>query len=137
MALEETANHTSPSHHYVRLRSSLPSRLSSSHFVWSLLYASFVFPLAHSFWYFVGVGLITGVTYCLGSLLSAVVSIHRCFISCLFSWLLLLMLGLTSPKFVHIYFSFKVSSEDGSDDASELSSHQMAHPTLLRTRLPS
>ena len=28
-------------------------------------------------------------------------------------------------------------SEDGSDDSSELVSHQMAHPSLCRTRFPS
>ena len=52
-------------------------------------------------------------------------------------WLFLFTLGFTSPKFVRTYFSCKVLSEDGSDDSSKLSSHQMAHPTLLRTRLPT
>ena len=53
------------------------------------------------------------------------------------SWIFLVTLGLTSPKFVRSCYSYKVLSEDGSDDSSELSSHQMAHPTLLRTRLPT
>ena len=45
MALGETATHTSPSHHYVRLRSLLHTRLSSFPIVSSLLYAFLVFPV--------------------------------------------------------------------------------------------
>ena len=47
MALGETAIHTSPSHHYVRLQSLLPTRLSSFPTVSSLLYAFLVFPVIH------------------------------------------------------------------------------------------
>ena len=39
--------------------------------------------------------------------------------------------------FVQFYFSFTVLLEDGPDDSSELVSHQMAHPSLCRTRFPS
>ena len=137
MALGETAIHTSPSHHYVRLRSLLPSRFSSSHFVWPLLYASSVFPSAHSLLLFCRVGFIAGIIYYVGRLLSTVASFLQCFLSCLFSWLLLLTLGFTSPEFVEICFSYTLLSEDCSDESSELSPHQSAHPTLLRIRLPS
>ena len=84
MALGETAIHTSPSHHYVRLRSFLPIRLSTFHFAWSLLYASSLFPSAHSLSLFCWVSLIAGIIYCMGGLLPAVASFQQCFISCLF-----------------------------------------------------
>ena len=40
---------------------------------------------------------------------------------------------LTCP-FLFLFYSL---SEAGSDDSSELVSHQMAHPSLCRTRFPS
>ena len=70
MALRETVIESSPSDHYVRLRSLLPSRFSSFPFVWSLLYASPVFPVySVATVTFVGVGPIAGAIYSSGSLL--------------------------------------------------------------------
>ena len=137
MAVGETAIHSSPSHHYVCLRSLLPSRLSSSRFVWSVPYATSVFPSACTLLLFCCVVFIAGIIYCVGRLLSAIASFLLCFRSSLFLWLLLLTLSLTSLEFVEICFSCTVLSEHRSEDSSELSLHQMTHPTHLRTRLPS
>ena len=41
------------------------------------------------------------------------------------------------PLIVPIYFSGTDLSGYSSDDSSELVSHQMAHPSLCRTRFPS
>ena len=143
VALGETAIHTSPSHHYVYLRSLLPSRLSSFPFVWSLLYASPVFHFIHlPLLFFVGVGPIAGAIYYPGCLLlmhlfvlrfrsSSCVFFTLFYLVFILSVLVLLMLGLTSAKsrshaqLIRAELSSNGSSEPRSESFSKLSSHQI------------
>ena len=142
MALRETATHTSPSHHYVRLRSLLPTRLSSFPVVSSLLYAFPVFPIIHLLFSsslvldysrrFLLFGL-----YPIRASICALVSF--CELSNTFSVLfggyfirlVLLLLGLTSAKsrphvqLIRAELSSKGSSEPPSESLSKLSSHQI------------
>ena len=65
MALGETVIHTSPSHHYVRLRSLLPTRLSSFPTVSSLPFrVSCVSLYSFAIIISVGAGPIAGNIYC-------------------------------------------------------------------------
>ena len=93
------------------------------------------FPLLTRILLFCCVVFIAGIFYCVGRLLSTIASFLLPF--SLFLWLLLLTLRSTSLEFVEICFFCTVLSEVCSDESSELSLHQMAHPTRLRTRLPS
>ena len=43
----------------------------------------------------------------------------------------------SGTSYLSIFFLLYTLSEDSSDDSSELVSHQMAHPSLCRTRFPS
>ena len=143
MALGETVIDSSPSHHYVRLRSLLPFRLSSFPFVWSLLYASPVFPFySLATVIFVGDGPIAGAIYSSGCLLlTPLFVLHFCYSCCVFltlfylefilSRLVLLTLGLTSAKgrshvqLIRAELSSNGSSEPLSESLSKLSSHQI------------
>ena len=65
---------------------------------------------------------------------SGVADFTSSFVSVYFiSFYLLVVSGL--PLFVPIYFYYTVLSEDGSDESSELVSHQMAHPSPIRDSL--
>ena len=150
MAMGETAIHTSPSHHYVCLRSLLPSRLSSSHFVWSVPYATSVFPSSRSLLLFCCVVFIAGIIYCVGRLLSTVASLLLCFRSRLFLvtsanasihesgvcrnlFLLHSLVGRPLGRILRAEPSSNGSSDPPSDSSSELSSHQI--PRRLRVPL--
>ena len=143
MALGETVIDSSSSHHYVRLRSLLPSRLSSFPFVWSLLYASPVFRFIHlPLLLVVGVGPIAGAIYYSGCLLLTLLFVlHFCYSCCviltlfylefILSRLVLLTLGLTSAKgrshvqLIRAELSSNGSSEPLSESLSKLSPHQI------------
>ena len=143
MALGETVINTSPSHHYVRLQSLLPSRLSSFPFVCSLLYASPVFPFCSlAIVIFIGVGLIAGAIYCSRCfLLTRLFCASFCFLSCVVLTLfylefilfgrVLLTLGLMSSKgrshdqLIRAELSSNGSSVPHSESFSKLSSHQI------------
>ena len=143
MALGETVINTSLSHHYVRLRSLLPPRLSSFPFVCFLLYASPVFPFySLAIVIFVGVGPIAGAIHCSGCLLlTRLFVLHFCYSCCviltlfylefILSELVLLTLGFTSAKgrshlqFIRAELSSNGSSVPHSESFSKLSSHQI------------
>ena len=70
------------------------------------------------------------------SFYSGVADFTSSFVSTYFiSFILLVVLWYSF--FVPFYFIYTVLSEYGSDNSSELVSHQMAYPSFCRTRFPS
>ena len=67
---------------------------------------------------------------------SGVADFTSSFVSAYFISFILLVI-LWYSLIVPFYFTYTVLSEYGSDNSSELVSHQMAHPSLCRTRFPS
>ena len=151
MALGETAIHTSPSHHYICLRSLLPSRLSSSHFVWSVPYATSVFPSSRSLFV-----ILLRRIYCGHYLLRGSTPIDCCIILIVFSFLFIslvtsanasihesgvcrnlfllhILVGRPLGRILRAEPSSNGSSDPPSDSSSELSSHQI--PRRLRVPL--
>ena len=142
MALGETVFHTSPSHHYVRLRSLLPTRLSSFPIVSSLLFAFPVFPFIHLLLSFpLVLDLLRAISivriFLCGASIYALVSfcVLRYSFSDLFGGyficLVVLLLGLTSAKsrphvqLIRAELPSYGSSEPPSESLSKLSSHQI------------
>ena len=132
MALGETAIHTSPPHHYERIRSLLHTRLSSFPVVLSLPYAFPVSPFYSCYYsHFFGVWIYCGRYLLFGLFVLDCFVILTGFISCLFSWLRMLTLGFTcaeSPshaQLIRAELSSNGSSEPpfGVDFQAELSSN--------------
>ena len=144
MALEETTFHTSPSHHYVRLRFFFSTRLSSFPFVSSLLYAFPVFPfilllfsLSLVLDLLRALSIVRFVCYrriylCFGFILR-VTLFSQCFI-----WRIFYLFGSalawideceeSSPcQLIRAELPSKLSSEPLSESLSKLSSHQIPH----------
>ena len=138
MALGETVINTSLSHHYVRLRSLLPPRLSSFPFVCFLLYASPVFPFySLAIVIFVGVGPIAGAIHCSGCLLlTRLFVLHFCYSCCVILTLFYLEFILSELVFCS-RLDLRVRRVVPTSSSSELSSHQMARLYHIRSHFPS
>ena len=128
MALGETAIHTSPPHHYERIWSLHPTRLSSFPVALSLPYTFPVSPFICYYSYCFGSGSIAGSIYCSVYWFWTFLSFCRVY---LFSWIRMLTLGFTCPEcpsqaqLIRAELSSNGSSESRSESFSKLSSHQI------------
>ena len=121
------------------LRSLLPSRLSSFHFVWSLLYASPVFRFIHlPLLFFVELGPIAGAIYYTGCLLLTHLFVLRfCSSTCVIFQTVFYFKCLFYLYWFCSRLDLRVRRVVPTPSSSELSSHQMARLNHVRSHFPS